>query len=97
VPESIADDLRAVVFVVEGTAKGTHRSPQEYVVPLLVLAGTDYAVMPFGALHAKLCDALRGDRPRLVAEILAPDGRWTLLFEDGRAVEVPESKRPVDS
>jgi hypothetical protein len=33
-PNSVAIDLRAVVFVVEGTAKGTTRSAQEYSAPL---------------------------------------------------------------
>ena len=39
--------------------------------------------MPFGALHAKLCDALRGDRPRLAAEVLLPGGQTRLVFDDG--------------
>ena len=33
-PNSIAVDLRAVVLAVEGTAKGTIRSAQEYSAPL---------------------------------------------------------------
>ena len=41
------DDLRAVVFVVSTSKKGTVRSGQEYESPLLVLAGTEYAAMPF--------------------------------------------------
>ena len=46
-PNSVAVDLRAVVFVVEGTAKGTIRSAQEYSAPLLVLSGVEYASVPF--------------------------------------------------
>ena len=82
-----ADDdgqtMRAVVFVTEGTPKGTDRSGQEYVSPLLVLSGLEYATIPFGDLHTRICDALRGDRPRLVAESWAADGRRRLVFDDG--------------
>lgn len=60
--------LRAVVFVTERTPKGTARFAQEYAAPLLVTSGREYATLTFAALHAKLCDALRGDRPKLVAE-----------------------------
>jgi hypothetical protein len=77
--------MRAVVFVTEATPKGTARSPQEYVRPLLVLCGQEYATIAFGELHRMICDALRGDRPRLVAEVRGPDGRGRLLFEDGSA------------
>jgi hypothetical protein len=86
-PESIAADLRAVVFVTGGWPKGTFRSAQEYVAPLLVLSGTEYASTPFPLLHTKLCDALRGDRPRLTAEIHQPDGNSTLLFDDGSTLD----------
>ncbi len=60
------DDLRAVVFVISMSKKGTSRSGQEYESPLLVLTGAEYAATPFQTLHDRLCDALRGDRPRLV-------------------------------
>ena len=80
-PNSVAFDLRAVVFVVEGTAKGI-RSAQEYSAPLFVLSGVEYASVSFSALHARLCEALRGDRPRLVAEVMQPDGRLELIFEN---------------
>jgi hypothetical protein len=69
-PDAVANDLWAIVFVVEGAAKGTKRSSQEYVAPLLALSGKEYAAMPFGVLHARLCDSLRGDRPRLAAEVV---------------------------
>jgi hypothetical protein len=46
-------------------------------------SGAEYAAMPFQALHDSLCIALRGDRPRLVLEVLVGDGGATLMFEDG--------------
>lgn len=79
--------LRAVVFVAEGTPKGTARSPQEYVDPLLVLAGVAYAKIAFAALHELLCLALRRERPRIVATFIAPEGRIKTYFEDGSVVE----------
>jgi hypothetical protein len=80
--------MRAVVFVTEGTPKGTTRSHQEYQHPLLVLTGEVYAHMTFSNLYAQLCEALRGDRPSVVAQYLAPGGRLRLLFEDGTAREM---------
>jgi hypothetical protein len=80
-----ANYMRAVVFVTERTPKGTERSPQEYLQPLLVLTGKAYASMPFETLHARLCKALRGDRPRVVATFVASDGRMQNLLEDGTA------------
>lgn len=53
--------MRAVVFVTEQTSKGTERSPQEYVDPLLVRTGEAYARLTFEELHRHLCDALRND------------------------------------
>lgn len=87
-PKSIAYSLRAVVFVTMGAKKGTHRSAQEYVAPLLVLPGAEYASMPFPSLHARLCDTLRGERPRLVAELIHGDGKSRLVFEDGSSTSV---------
>lgn len=52
--------LRAVVIVAEGTPKGTERSAQEYVHPLLTLTGEEYASLSFGELHERICNALRG-------------------------------------
>lgn len=82
-----AEYLRAVVFVTERTRKGTERSSQEYVNPLLVLSGHEYANMTFEALHARICGALRGDRPQVVATVRAWDGRVKILFEDGTSKE----------
>lgn len=83
-----ADYMRAVVVVTEGTPKGTERSAQEYVDPLLVLAGETYANMTFETLHAGICNALRGDKPRLVATSIARDGHVRVHFEDGTEKEV---------
>jgi hypothetical protein len=91
---SVAANLRAVVFVVEGTAKGTIRSAQEYSAPLFVLSGVEYASVPFTALHTRVCDALRGDRPRLLAEVIQPDGTSKLFFDNE---SIADSSRHDDS
>jgi hypothetical protein len=88
------DGLRAVVFVTSGLKKGTARAAQEYVSPLLVLTGAEYASMPFQELHDRLCDALRGARPRLAFQVFAPE-RSTLVFDDGSATPTRE-RRPVE-
>ena len=80
--------MRAVVFVTEDTPKGTARSPQEYQQPLLVLTGEAYATMTFDHLYTQLCAALRGERPRVAAQYLAPEGHLRLLFEDGTAKDI---------
>ena len=80
--------MRAVVLITEDTRKGTDRSPQEYVQPLLVLTGEAYASMTFDDLYTHICNALRGDKPRVVAEYLAPEGRLRILFEDGTSKEL---------
>ena len=80
--------MRAVVFVTEYTPKGTDRSPQEYEHPLLVLTGEAYATMTFNTLHIQICQALRGGKPRVVAQYLAPGGRLRLHFEDGTAKDI---------
>ena len=83
------DDLRAVVFVVSTSTKGTARSGQEYESPLLVLSGAEYAAVPFQVLHDRLCTALRGARPRLVLQVFRPDSTTALLFEDGSSAPGP--------
>lgn len=92
-PNSVAADLRAVVFVVEGTAKGTIRSAQEYSAPLFVLSGVEYASVPFSDLHARLCDALRDDRPRLVAQVMRPDGSSGLIFGNESIANIVKPRR----
>jgi hypothetical protein len=80
--------IRAVVFITEHTPKGTERSPQEYVHPFLMRTSEEYAKTPFDTLYTQICNALRGDRPRVVAEYLAPGGCIRILFEDGTANEM---------
>jgi hypothetical protein len=78
-----AEHMRAVVIVTENTKKGTSRSPQEYVNPLLTLGGEQYANLPFPELQLRICEALRGDRPAVILETLDPDGTVRLSLEDG--------------
>ena len=54
---STEDDLRAVVFIVSTTKKGTTRSGQEYASPLLVLSGPEYAATPFQACFRRCCSS----------------------------------------
>jgi len=82
-----AEYMRAVVFVAEGTRKGTRRSGQEYEYPLLVLTGKDYAAITFEELHTRLCNALRGSKPRVIAQYLPPGGGMRTFFEDGTIKE----------
>ena len=70
---------RAVVIVTEHSIKGTERSGQEYLSPLLVLPGQEYARMTFDELHERICAALRGNRSPVAMEILLPDGTNTIL------------------
>jgi hypothetical protein len=76
--------MRAVVFVTEDTIKGTEGNAQEYVNPLLVLTGEEYARIPFEELHTRLCRALRGDRRPVVMEILNPDGTHKIIRDKGK-------------
>ena len=80
-PIAVLDDddagLRAMVIVREQTEK----VGQEYIGPPLVLSGAEYEAMPFQTLHDRICDALRGRRPRVIAEIISGDERQ-LLFEE---------------
>ncbi|HWM94729.1 MAG TPA: hypothetical protein VN493_28505 [Thermoanaerobaculia bacterium] len=76
--------MRAVIIVKKGTRKGTNRSHQEYVDPLLVLTGEEYARLSFEVLHERICQALRGGRPRLSLQCLSPSGRSTLVTRTER-------------
>lgn len=71
--------LRAMVIVRDQTEK----VGQEYIVPLLVLSGAEYDATPFQVLHDRICDALRGSRPRLVAQMIDQSGS-RLIFDDGK-------------
>ena len=68
-----AEFNRAVVFVAEGTKKGTNRSGQEYANPLFVMTGEEYGIMSFDELLHRLEEAIRSG-PRVVAEFLAVSG-----------------------
>jgi hypothetical protein len=70
--------LRAIAIVRDGAEK----VGQQYVDPLLVLSGEQYAATPFERLHQQIRDALRGERPRFVGE-WQNDGVVHLMFEDG--------------
>lgn len=70
---------RAVVIVTEHSIKGTERSAQEYLSPLVCLTGEQYARVTFDELHRRICDALRGNRAAVVAEVLLPDGTHRLI------------------
>lgn len=87
--QDVEASLRAVVIVTEATRKGTERSGQEYMDPLLVLSGAEYAAISFAELHERICSALRGGRPRSVAEAWN-EGRGRLVFEDGSFEEIGE-------
>ena len=86
--------MRAVVIVAENTKKGTSRSHQEYMDPLVTLSGEEYANMPFPELHDRICDALRGDRPAVTLEIIGPDGTTNLYFEECNRHEIGTRGNP---
>jgi len=93
-PDGDAPFMRAVVFVTEYSIKGSERNGQEYVSPLLVLTGEEYAHITFDELHRRLCDALRGNRSPVVMEILNPNGSHKIIRDKrkdyGRAEQEPE-------
>lgn len=89
------DDLRAVLFVGSESKKGTTRSGQEYDAPLLTLTGAEYAATPFQVLYERLCDALRGNRPQLVLEVLRSDSTSLLVFGDG-STDLGKVDAPAD-
>lgn len=62
--------------------EGTEGSPQEYGNPLLVLTGEEYSRISFQDLHRGFCDAFRGNRAPVVAEILGPDGEHRIIRLD---------------
>jgi hypothetical protein len=88
---SSGSEYRAVVIVKAETKKGTERCAQEYVEPLLVLAGAEYSSISFELLREKIAAALRGSSPRVVGEFAEKDGSVAVLFEDGTRTVVPRS------
>jgi hypothetical protein len=85
--EGDSDFMRAVVIITEETQKGTPRSPQEYVKPLLLLSGREYASISFIDLHTRICDALRGSGPQVVAQSFTADDEIQLILSDGRVLD----------
>jgi hypothetical protein len=85
-PPPITDDPdthhRAVVIVVAGAPKGTQRSPQEYADSLMTLTGEEYQHLPFWKLHEMICDLLRNESPRVVAQIFHGTSS-TIIRDDG--------------
>jgi hypothetical protein len=45
----------------------------------LTLTGEAYARITFQDLHERICDALRGNRAPIVAQVMLPDGTRKLL------------------
>jgi hypothetical protein len=76
-----AEFNRAVVFVTDETKKGTKRSGQEYVNPLFILTGEEYANMSFDDLFRRLEEAVRTG-PRVVAEFLDGEGKSHLITDE---------------
>jgi len=76
-----AEFHRAVVFIERGTRKGSRRSPQEYVDPVFVLTGREYATMTFEELHQRLQESIRSG-PRVIAEFLGPDGESRVITDE---------------
>jgi hypothetical protein len=75
------ETMRAVFFVEAGDDKGTSRSAQEYVKPLLMLTGKEYESIRFVDLMTRLEDALDrkyGTRPSAI--FLRPDGSEQKLY-----------------
>ena len=85
-PPAVATDAdgnapfhRAVAIVTEYSIKGTERSGQEYVSPLILLTGEEYARMTFEELHERICDALRGNRAPVALEVFLPNGTHRII------------------
>jgi hypothetical protein len=72
---------RAVVFVTDQTKKGTERNGQEYVNPLLIMTGEEYAKIPFDTLLRRLQEVIRSG-PRVVAEFIDSRGQSHVITED---------------
>ena len=58
---------------------------QEYIDPLLVLSGAEYAAMSFEALPERICDGRRGEKPSVVAQVFTPEGESELIYEGDAA------------
>lgn len=91
--EGDSEFMRAVVIVTEETQKGTARSPQEYANPLVILSGRKYASISFVELHTRVCGALRGTGPEVVAQSFTADDEMQLVLSDGRILDTRKGGR----
>ncbi|MBI2761351.1 MAG: hypothetical protein HYX51_08005 [Chloroflexi bacterium] len=84
VEEPYGPPYRAVFICGPLTTKGTTRSGQEYVDPLIVLTGDEYESITWPALHERIGEALRRQlgEPRTTAIFIAPDGTTRRFTED---------------
>jgi hypothetical protein len=76
-PDEPADGPYRAVFICGPlTSKGTPRSGQEYMNPLLMLTGEEYDTISWIELHERIGAALRTQlsTPRTMMVFLAPDG-----------------------
>jgi hypothetical protein len=82
--EPIGPPHRAIVICGPLTTKGTARSPQEYVNPLLVLTGEEYESIKWTELFDRICHAIARHTgvARTTAVYFAPDGTITRLVEE---------------
>ena len=85
--------MRAVVIVTEETQKGTARSPQEYANPFVILSGREYGPISFVELHRRVCGALRGSGPEVVAQSFIADDEMQLVLSDGRILDTRKGGR----
>ncbi len=49
---------------------------------------TLWQLKSFETLRTRICDALRGEKPRVIATSLVPGERMRVTFEDGTTKEV---------
>lgn len=73
--------MRAVFFVERGDEKGTARSAQEYIRPILILTGQEYEEIRFVDLMTQLeyaLDLRYGRRPSGI--YIDPDGKQERLY-----------------
>ena len=91
--EGDSEFMRAVVIVTEETQKGTARSPQEYANPFVILSGREYGPISFVELHRRVCGALRGSGPEVVAQSFIADDEMQLVLSDGRILDTRKGGR----
>jgi hypothetical protein len=75
---------RAVVFITDTTKKGTARNGQEYVNPLFIMTGEEYAKVSFDTLLRRLEEAIHSG-PRVIAEFIDSQGQSHVFTEEDRA------------